>query len=138
MYAIRVQVNDGPTVIAGAEDLGLLSVHLSVSGPLGPASVPARPDSEAEPRLHVGGLTSRPDARQDVHLRWSGLPDVHVGDRVTLTLLNVDAADEPDAEPRPAGPVKARVRRRLAISRDPLQHHGSRPTRTRFRGATAR
>jgi hypothetical protein len=60
MIAFEVSHNGQRVCIAGAEDLSVLSAHITASGKLGHKTLPARPDDKTgEVFFSVGGLTAR-------------------------------------------------------------------------------
>jgi len=89
MFALRLTINKREPVVAGAEDLSVLSATLSLVGRLGSATV--NPGS-GKPNMHVqlGGLTSRPGRRPDEHLRWLPFTHLRVGDRVVVEIIETD------------------------------------------------
>lgn len=92
MLAIRVTINNGKTIIAGAEDLSVLSAIVSLVGRLGARAVDpgkGKPDMY----LHVGGLTARGKRRRDEHLRWTRHLRLKVGDRVMVELIRTAKSD---------------------------------------------
>lgn len=85
MFALRVTINDEKTVVAGAEDLSVLSAMVTLTGKLGAKAVdPGR--RKPAMFLHVGGLTARGKRRKDEHLRWTPHMKLKVGDRVLIEL----------------------------------------------------
>ena len=95
MIALEVLLNGRRFVVAGTEDMGVLSTHVTGVGKLGRRSS----DSKGAPKsydidLHVGGLTSR-SRRRDEHLRWGPRKSLKVGDEVTVRVLKAAAADAP-------------------------------------------
>jgi hypothetical protein len=107
MIAVEVNLNGKRLCVAGAEDLGVLSVALNVTGSLGPKTVEGTPlggqvapdVQPVEPHLYIGGLTSRGSGVSDDHLRWRDDVSVSIGDVLTIRFLEVEpgAADAPDA-----------------------------------------
>ena len=43
--------------------------------------------------LHLGGLTSRHNKADDVHVNWISLQPLRAGDRIVIEVLESDAAD---------------------------------------------
>lgn len=97
MYALRVQINDGPWTTAGADDLGVLTASISGTGKLGPASYWEKEVGEPDFHLRVGGLTARPVGSTDEHVDWLSHVEVKVGDRVTIELVRTAVADSVDS-----------------------------------------
>ncbi|HEY2586241.1 MAG TPA: hypothetical protein VGI81_10805 [Tepidisphaeraceae bacterium] len=91
-----MRVNGKRVCIAGAEDLGVLSAHVTASGKLGGKTTPARPDeTTGEVFYSVGGLTARPDPKKNVHLRWKSVAPLKVGDIVQIEVVETEKADRP-------------------------------------------
>ena len=96
MIAFEIRLNGKRICIAGADDLAVLSAHVTAVGKLGAKTVPARPDdSEGTVHYSVAGLTARPDANKDVHLRWKSIAPLQIGDVVEVRVLKVKKADRP-------------------------------------------
>ena len=92
MLALRVTINDKKSIVAGAEDLSVLSAMVTLTGKLGRKAVDpgrGRPDMF----LGVGGLTARPGRRKDEHLRWTPHLKLKVGDRVLVELVEAMKTD---------------------------------------------
>jgi hypothetical protein len=71
MIALEVSLNGKRVCLAGADDLAVLSAHVTACGKLGSKTIPARPDDiTGEVHYSVGGLTARPDPKKDVHMNW--------------------------------------------------------------------
>jgi hypothetical protein len=108
MIALEVRKNGKRVCIAGAEDLAVLSAHISASGKLGKKTVPARPDqTTGEIQYSVGGLTARPDPNKDVHVNWKSVAPLRVGDVIEVRILETDKCD------RATTRTKAKRRRSL-------------------------
>jgi hypothetical protein len=96
MIALEVSLNGKRVCIAGAEDLAVLSAHVSASGKLGKKTVAARPDeTTGEIFYSVGGLTGRGDPKKDVHLRWRSIKFLKVGDVIQVKVLETMKVDRP-------------------------------------------
>ena len=94
MIAFEVRLNGKRICIAGAEDLAVLSTIVTASGKLGAKTAPARPDEiDGEVFYSVGGLTARRDPKQDVHVRWTSVAPLRVGDVIQVKVLDVKKAD---------------------------------------------
>ena len=94
MLALLVTINDEKTVVAGAEDLSVLSAIVTLAGKLGTKTKdPGR--GKPDMHLHVGGLTSRGRRRKDEHLRWTRHLKLEVGDRVAVQLIRTTRSDRP-------------------------------------------
>jgi len=94
MIAFEVRLNGRRVCVAGAEDLAVLSAHVTASGRLGPKTVPARPDDVGgEVFYSVTGLTARPDPGRDVHVKWKSIEPLKVGDVIEVKVLDVKRAD---------------------------------------------
>ncbi len=93
MIALEVSLNGKRVCIAGAEDLAVLSTHVTATGRLGKKTAPARPDETVDLFYTVGGLTPRPKPRSDVHLRWKSLAPLRVGDVIQVKIIETNRAD---------------------------------------------
>jgi hypothetical protein len=93
MYALKVRINNGPAIVAGADDLGVLSAIISCVGKLGSSAVPNRADETRDFTIRVGGLTSRPEPIANEHLLWLPNAELKPGDVVTVELIETEAAD---------------------------------------------
>jgi len=94
MIALEVRKNGKRVCIAGAEDLGVLSAHVTACGVLGKKTAPARPDETAsEIHYSVGGLTSRANPNKDVHMRWKSIAPLKVGDVIDIRILETEKVD---------------------------------------------
>jgi len=93
MIALEVTINGKRVCLAGAEDLSVLSAHVTACGCLGKKTVPRRPDETRDFYYHVGGLTSRRDPEKDLHLAWKNIKPLKVGDVVQVRILEVPKAD---------------------------------------------
>jgi len=94
MIAIEVRLNGKRACIAGADDLAVLSAHVTASGKLGKKTVPTRPDdTTADIHFYVGGLTGRRDPRKDVHLKWKAAPRLKIGDVIQIKILETEKVD---------------------------------------------
>jgi len=88
MYALRVTINGKKTVVAGAEDLSVLSAMVTLTGKLGARAVsPGR--GKPDLMVRVGGLTSR-RKRPDEHLEWLTNYNVKVGDQFLIEIIKVN------------------------------------------------
>lgn len=95
MYALKVQVNKEDPIVAGAADLCVLNAIINCVGKLGEAARTARDEEEADLFLTVGGLTERLEDLPDEHLRWASNRTLHVGDIVSVEIIETDFADHP-------------------------------------------
>jgi hypothetical protein len=94
MIALEVSLNGKRVCIAGAEDLSVLSAHITAVGKLGKQTVPARPDdTSGEIHYSVGGLTARSDPEKDVHVNWKSVAPLKVGDVIQVKILETEKAD---------------------------------------------
>ena len=94
MIALEVKRNGKRVCIAGADDLAVLSAHVTAVGKLGKKTIPARPDeTTGEIHYSVGGLTSRPDPDKDVHLNWKSIAPLKVGDVIEVRILETEKVD---------------------------------------------
>jgi|SRR4051812_25030194 hypothetical protein len=93
MLALRVTINDKKIVVAGTEDLFVLSAIVTLTGKLGSkAVVPGR--GKPDMFLHLGGLTGRGKGRKDEHLRWTPHVKLKIGDRVVVELIETARSDK--------------------------------------------
>lgn len=90
MYAFKVPLNGKEPVIGGAPDLCVLTAIVTATGILGPKSVPSREDETQDFTFRLGGLTSRPKGEVDEHLVWQQLDELHVGDVVTIEIVETE------------------------------------------------
>jgi hypothetical protein len=94
MIALEVKLNGKRVCIAGADDLAVLTAHVTACGKLGKKTVPARPDdTTGEIHYSVGGLTARPDPERDVHVRWRSVAPLKVGDIIEVRILETEKVD---------------------------------------------
>lgn len=93
MYALKVQINDQPPVVGGADDLGVLTAIVTCGGRLGAATVPSPENEEPYFDIHLGGLTSRGEGVADEHLRWLSNLALKPGDVVTVSIIEADHTD---------------------------------------------
>lgn len=92
MLALRVTINEKRSIVAGTEDLSVLSAIVTLTGRLGAKTVP-RGRSRPDMFLNVGGLTARGN-RRDEHLRWTPHVKLKVGDRVLVELIRAAKSDK--------------------------------------------
>ena len=113
MIALEVSLNGKRVCVAGADDLGVLSANVTACGKLGSRTVPYRPDETAEIHYSIGGLTSRPDSKKDVHLRWKSVARLRVGDFIQVKIVETDRPDRArswtKAKPRKANKTVQRT-----------------------------
>src|SRR5205809_726927 len=89
MFALRLTINKRNPVVAGAEDLSVLSTSISLVGHLGSETAnrgPGKPNMH----VHLGGLTSRRGKKADKHLRWLPHTKLKVGDRVLVEIIEAE------------------------------------------------
>lgn len=98
MIAFEVKLNGERVCIGGAEDLSVLTAHVTAAGQLGDKSVSSRPNETTDLFYSVGGLAVRPDPHQDVQLRWKSHGLAKVGDVIEVTILDTDHVDPPKVE----------------------------------------
>ena len=91
MLALRVTINDRKPIVAGTEDLLVLSAIVSLTGKLG-AKTADRGRGKPDMHLHIGGLTAR-TKRKDQHLKWTPHVKLKVGDRIMVELIKTAKAD---------------------------------------------
>ena len=101
MIAFEVSLNGKRVCTAGADDLGVLSAIVSACGKLGKKSVPHRPDeTTGDVYFSVGGLTSRSDAKKDVHMKWKSVAPLAIGDVVQVRVVETDKVDRAKSRTR--------------------------------------
>ena len=110
MVAVRVKKNGKLLCVAGAEDLAVLSAHVSAGGPLGPKTLPVRKGEKVHFHPHVGGLTARKKGA-DVHMRWQPDLEITLGDKIEFEFIETDSADAPD-DSSPAARKEPKTKRR--------------------------
>lgn len=93
MFALKVSINEEKPIIAGAEDLGVLTAMVNCGGVLGSATHPYRSNDSEDFRCTVGGLTRRAPGFQNEHVRWLEQRKLKVGDRMTIEIVQTDEAD---------------------------------------------
>jgi hypothetical protein len=94
MIAFEVTLNGKRVCVAGTDDLSVLSTIISASGKLGSKTVPPRAtDTTRHIEYSIGGLTSRPDAKKDVHLTWKSLAPLKVGDLIEVKVVETTKVD---------------------------------------------
>ena len=92
MLALRVTINEKRSIVAGTEDLSVLSAIVTLTGKLGAKTVaPGR--GKPDMFVSVGGLTARGSRRGDEHLRWTPHVKLEVGDRVLVELVRARKSD---------------------------------------------
>lgn len=114
MRALRVTINGGKPVVAGADDLGVLSLIVSCVGALGPKARSPRGDEGEQAKLDLGGLTSRADGVTDEHVNWLSQLPLKVGDKIEVEIVETDSPDPIDAA--------AEVKRRESDAREYYEH----------------
>jgi hypothetical protein len=96
MYALKVRINDEAPIIAGADDLGVLSAIVNCVGELGSNSRPLREDEGVDLFITVGGLTSRASSDvPDEHLNWVSQKPLRIGDVISVEVVDTPNADAP-------------------------------------------
>ncbi len=98
MIVFELLVNGESVARAGANDLSVLSHTLTACGVLGEESLGTTTVKSGHVlELALTGLTSRHSDLQNVHRQWYSSRELHVGDEVTVRILEVDAKDIPKA-----------------------------------------
>lgn len=98
MYALKVSINDESPVIGGAEDMGVLSAHVTCTGVLGSKSHPSRADETQDFTFRLGGLTCRAPGNQNEHLIWMQRWDLKVGDKLNIEIVRAEEANDTISE----------------------------------------
>ena len=94
MIALEVRRNGKRVCLAGAEDLSVLCANVAAVGMLGRKTMPARPgESSCFIHYSVTGLTSRPDPKKDVHLKWKSVVPLRVGDVIEVKIVETKKVD---------------------------------------------
>ncbi|MCC7420110.1 MAG: hypothetical protein IT428_07520 [Planctomycetaceae bacterium] len=111
MIAFEVKLNGKRICIAGAEDLLVLSTHITGVGMLGPKTAPERMHRpKTEVCLGITGMTARKDPAEDLHVHWTEMEPLKAGDSIEVTVLDVTEVDPP----RSFHPVRPPSRRSRA------------------------
>lgn len=95
MIALKVQINDSSPVIAGADDLGVLTAIVSCVGKLGPLSDHVGEDDVADLAFKLRGLTSPLKGATGSHLIWLERNGMKLGDTVTIEIVETDHSAQP-------------------------------------------
>ena len=91
VLAIEVEVNGKRLLVAGAEDLALLSAQVAAAG--GSANETVKVDTNFH--LTVMGLTSPQASSRVANLTWiNGLP-LQLGDSITFRVVHAEQPDPP-------------------------------------------
>ena len=95
MIILKVKLNGALICTAGAEDLSVLNVIVDAIGKLGKTSKGAKGREDTyETIVRVGGLTSRPNPKEDEHLRWYNSV-LKIGDQIEIEIGESNEADPP-------------------------------------------
>ena len=88
MYALRITINEKRPVVAGSDDLSVLSAIVTLCGRLGKRTAGRRgvPDMF----LHLGGLTDRGKKAPNEHVDWLPHTELKVGDRIVVELIKTE------------------------------------------------
>jgi hypothetical protein len=89
MLALQIRINDQPAVTAGVDDWLLVHANIVIN-----RRIEGRDDQD-HAHMHIGGMAGTHGAKGD-HLRW-GLPDLALGDTITVRIVETDAPDPPAA-----------------------------------------
>lgn len=92
MLALQVEVDDELFTLAGAEDWGLLSMHISANR--GDPNAPAESARTDHIELSVGGLAEANSASISEHIRW-GRRELQLGSKVTLRVVETSSPSVP-------------------------------------------
>lgn len=112
MIVLEVSLNGKRVCVAGAENLCVLTSHVTAVGKLGRRTVPARPDeTSGEIHYSVGGLTARQGPRKNVHLRWKSVVPLKVGAVIQVRILETDTVDHASSRQRAKAQSGSRQRR---------------------------
>lgn len=94
MLALKMQINEEPVLIAGADDLGVLSAMISAVGQLGINTKPYCQDESWHCTATLGGLTRR-FVKPNEHVRWIEQRPLNIGDVVRIELTETESAPNP-------------------------------------------
>lgn len=95
MIALRTSLNGKELCLAGTEDLCVLNTTVNAVGKLGRETTSKRNvDESPDFFLNVGGLTARAES-DDEHLNWIGHELLSVGDKIVISVEEVEVADLP-------------------------------------------
>lgn len=115
MLAFEVKLNGKRVCIAGADDLSIISTHIGGS--------PGRTrHAKAEAFYSVTGMT----AREDFHLRWTGIEPLKLGDLIQVRVLEVDQADAPKASYPMQSPSRKKTAKKASETRKRVPKKASR------------
>lgn len=89
MIAFVISVNGERTHTIGVGDVGVLSANLTWL---------VRPSGSGDLMYHLSGV----DGRTEEHLYWAPLPEVKVGDTLSIQIIETDAVDTPIDRKTPA------------------------------------
>ncbi len=95
MITFRVTINNEPVVVAGHEDLSVLSSIVS-------GTALRDESSSANLHLHLGGLTGRGGGAEEEFFNWMEHRPLKVGDRVELEIVEGEASS-PIENRKPGG-----------------------------------
>ena len=145
MIVFEVFLNGRSVARAGANDLGVLSTHITGVGKLGPMAK-GRGPKDQDLHLSVGGLTAR-KRPPDEHVSWLSIHRLKVGDEVRVKVTQSARADRPASRKRAnRKPPLVPEKQRFEFARDlyhKLRHKyerrglTARSTRTRAKAARA-
>jgi hypothetical protein len=136
----EVFLNGRPVARAGANDLGVLSAHITGVGKLGPVAK-GRGPKDRDLHLSVGGLTAR-KRPPDEHVSWLSIHRLKLGDEVRVKVIESTRADRPASRKRAnRKPPLVPEKQRFEFARDlyrKLRHKYERRGLTAARRATRR
>ena len=112
MIALEVTVNGKRVCTAGSEDLSVLSTVVTACGRLGKKTFPARANEIYDVFYRVGGLTSRADPANDIHLNWQKLTPLAIGDIIQIKILETTRVDRPKSRTKAKRPNLKRAHRK--------------------------
>src|ERR1044071_4075692 len=102
MLALQVKLNGKRLTTAGAEDLGVLSCNVVLTGKLGSKTVQWHKGRGTDLMIAVGGVTARPHGVDDGHLYWLNHRRLKVGDSVAVRIVKA-ARTDPVVSRSPSG-----------------------------------
>ncbi len=96
MLAFEIIINGEEKIIAGSNDLGVLSAHVTASGNLSDGITNSiDPDKNHSIDLDVGGLDISYGRDRQYHVGWIKNGNLKEGDEITIRIIETNEADEP-------------------------------------------
>lgn len=92
MVALEVKLNGKRVCIAGADDLTVLSAHVTACGKLGRKSAPRKLKGDTEIFYSVGGLSPRPKGK-DIYPKWKSVAPLRIDDVLEVKIVETQKVD---------------------------------------------